>query len=179
MHVRGARQPNADLNRTSGKSEPVGLEGAGRNPESHPPTTPPQTAFWHTPRKKSELMAHQMLKGKILSPVIEGPAGQPCMGKCSQGPCLTKIVSTKILLYSERLADSSEGGGVTTHNPMLTKQPHSSLQMFAGPEVSCSCAGTAAPISHLRAADTVCISTHISELSLDLPPAPPPPTMPG
>lgn len=104
-----ASQPSADLNRTSGKSEPVGLEGAGRNPESHPP--PPQTAFWHTPRKKSELMAHQMLKGKILSPAIEGLAGQSCMGKGSQGLCVTKIVSTKILLYSERLQTVLEGEG--------------------------------------------------------------------
>lgn len=108
MHVRGARQPSVDLNRTSGKSEPVGLEGAGRNPESHPP---PQTAFWHTPRKKSELMAHQMLKGKILSPVIAGPAWQSCVGKCSQGPCAAKIVSTKILSCSERLQTVLRGEG--------------------------------------------------------------------
>lgn len=55
-------------------------------------------------------MAHQMLKGKILSPVIEGPAGQPCMGKCSRGLCATKIVSTKILLCSDRLQTVLRGG---------------------------------------------------------------------
>lgn len=42
-----------------------GLEESCIPPSPEPPA---QTAFWHTPRKKSELMAHQMLKGKLLSP---------------------------------------------------------------------------------------------------------------
>lgn len=62
----------------------LGWKGLGGilNPTPEPPA---QTAFWHTPRKKSELMAHQMLKGKLLSPVIEGTAGHSRMGKCAQG----------------------------------------------------------------------------------------------
>lgn len=75
------------------------------------PRPPPQTAFWHTPRKKSELMAHQMLKGKISSPVIEGPAGHSCTGNCSQGLCITKMFLTKILLRSGDTEDNSGGEG--------------------------------------------------------------------
>ena len=66
-----SRNAGADLSRTSGKSEPVGLEGAGRNPE-----IPPPTAFWHTPRERGDLMGHQMPKRKFLPTVREGTAGR-------------------------------------------------------------------------------------------------------
>lgn len=85
----------------------LGLEGAGRNPE-----IPSPTAFWHAPRKRSELMAHQMQKQKILSPVIKGTAGHSRMGvSILKAWHNTNRVLNKILLQSETLKTIRGVGG--------------------------------------------------------------------
>ncbi|MXQ81408.1 hypothetical protein E5288_WYG005862 [Bos mutus] len=128
-----SRNAGSDLNRTSGKSEPVGLEGARRNPE-----IPPPTAFWHTPRERGDLMGHQMPKRKFLPTVREGTAG------CAHEEVLTRSRASGIASDD----DSSDGAVVymfTRRSPTLD----SALLLTVAPpgdqSASCGSQRTAEP----------------------------------